>query len=618
MRDDDNMTGYYEEYPELDQEAEEDTAPGDERPVASTPRDWTISALREKYERGQIILQPSFQREYVWSRRPGLAPRLIESVLLHIPIPPMYFGTLPGGKMDVIDGQQRLTTLISFVTNGLKLEKLQRLTSLNGKYFRDLSEEQQAQILDAPIHSIVIDTGNNHTLRYDVFERLNRGSVPLNEQELRNCVYRGPFPDLLVELEKDATWRRVKGGDTPEPRFVEREIILRFFAFTNRINYYSGNLKKFLNDYIALHAPKDSAQLQESRLLFQQTMKNVYTVFGERSGRLYTAGSDERPTHDGNWESKFTVSAFDIQASALLNQSPAAVQAMADQIREAYIFYLLSNRSVRPAIAASQGSASAARTRWHGFQVEVQNLLSSTPMEPRFFPRDLRRRLYDANHLCRLCGNVIHSFEDSAVDHIHPYSKGGKTVLENAQLAHRSCNARKCAKESEQRDTLPAVVTVTSQGETLLIHEVTHVPLPTVSRSTGEIYSRPPASVRQQVGLGRGDVTLVNSVPIGITLCGQQHTVTAWKSILLLVVETMLARHSSDFEQCLQIRGAQRPYFSRDPRELGRAAPINGSTIYVEVNFNADRTIGLCRRVLATFGHQQSDLEIHTTGGSQH
>ena len=160
---------------------------------------------------GQVDLQPHYQREYVWELKPELPSRLVESLILEIPVPPIYFGKMPGGRLEVIDGQQRLTTLIRFVRNEFHLQKLQRMGSLNGKQFRELSEEHQAKVMDAPIRSIVIDAGNNQNLRYEVFERLNRGAMGLNEQELRNCVYRGPFCDLIAELEMDTTWRRIRG-----------------------------------------------------------------------------------------------------------------------------------------------------------------------------------------------------------------------------------------------------------------------------------------------------------------------------------------------------------------------------------------------------------------------
>jgi len=197
----------------------EDEAPipakPDDRPVSSQPHDWTLSTLRDKLDRGHLELQPTYQREYVWKLRPELPSRLIESLLLEIPIPPIYFGKITGGRLEVIDGQQRLTTMINFISNKFPLQRLQRMASLNGKSFKELPEEHQTKILDAPIRSVVIDAGSNTDLRYEVFERLNRGSMVLNEQELRNCVYRGPFNDLLRELELDSYWRR--SGAPPRP-----------------------------------------------------------------------------------------------------------------------------------------------------------------------------------------------------------------------------------------------------------------------------------------------------------------------------------------------------------------------------------------------------------------
>ncbi len=435
-----------EYHPELDEEPEELVTESDARPVVSQPFDWTISTLRDKYEKGQIDLQPNYQRDYVWDLKPELPSRLIESLFLQIPIPPIYFGKMPGSRLEVIDGQQRLTTLIRFVRNDFVLQKLQRVSHLNGKFFRDLSEDYQATIMDATIRTIVIDAGHNHNLRYEVFERLNRGSMALNEQELRNCVYRGPFCDLLAQLEKEPEWRRVKGGDKTDPRFIEREMILRFFAFANRIDHYAGNLKRFLNDYMGIYAPKDQLQIDAQAAMFRQTMKNLAIVFGSNAGRLYSTGTEDAPTTDGKWETRFSISAFDIQASALIGYTPAKIQAAAEQIREAYIFYLLTNPQVRLAISRQPAGKAATKLRWFGFKAEVQNIMSQVAVEPRFFSLDIRQQLYKANPICAICKNQIHSFEDSTVDHIQPYSKGGKTSIENAQLAHRSCNARKYTK----------------------------------------------------------------------------------------------------------------------------------------------------------------------------
>lgn len=434
-----------EDYPELSSENETAVVEGDEKPIQWNAADWTVDVLRDKLAKGKIDLQPEYQREYVWRLKPELPSRLIESLLLHIPIPPIYFAKLATGSWEVIDGQQRLTTLFQFVGNEFELQKLNKMGSLNGLKFAGLSEKHQDTILNATIRSVVIETGTNDQMRYEVFERLNRGAMALNEQEIRNCVYRGGFCDLLAKLEKDQSWRKVKGGSEPEPRFAEREMILRFFAFAERINHYKGNLKRFLNGYMSDYAPKEQDKIDEQAEMFRQTMGNIYSVFGNQSARLYSAGTEDQPTVDGKWETKFSVSALDIQASAMYGQNPAKVQIAAEQIREAYLLYILSNPQVRLAISRQPASATATKTRCFGFKAIVQDILTNTNIEPRFFDYSFRHQLFDADPTCKLCSNQIHNFDDCAVDHILPYSRGGKTEPTNAQLAHRSCNGRKCA-----------------------------------------------------------------------------------------------------------------------------------------------------------------------------
>jgi hypothetical protein len=264
--------------------------------------------------------------------------------------------------------------------------------------------------------------------------------MALNEQELRNCVFRGPFNDLLAELEQDTNWRKARGTLVPEPRFQEREAILRFFAFANRIQFYTGNLKRFLNEYMKSYAPRDDDQIKAQASIFRQTIQNIYAVFGTNSARLYNF--DPR-TNRGAWETKFSVAAFDIQASALLGKSAARVQGVAEQLREQYLFLLLTDPMLQAAISKTAGGSSQTKYRWNTFKNAAEPIIDGYTVEPRFFDYAYRRELFDQSQECKICGNQIHAFDDSTVDHIHPYSKGGKTVRENGQLAHRGCNARK-------------------------------------------------------------------------------------------------------------------------------------------------------------------------------
>jgi 5-methylcytosine-specific restriction endonuclease McrA len=271
--------------------------------------------------------------------------------------------------------------------------------------------------------------------------------MPLNEQEIRTSVYRGPFCDLLAELEHDPIWRKVKGSPEPEPRFREREMILRLFAFAHRVDQYRGDLRPFLNEYMARHAPREPSDVQRLGEHFRQTMRNVRIVFGEHAGHLY--GVDESVVPPiGKWDTIFSIAALEIQAAALMGHAPAHVQAAAEQIREAYILYLLTNPQVRYAITRRPTAPHPSKARWIEFKAQVLRILDATDVEPRFFSYELRRQLFETSPVCGICSNQIHSFDDATVDHIYPWSKGGKTSPENAQLAHRLCNARKSAQLS--------------------------------------------------------------------------------------------------------------------------------------------------------------------------
>jgi hypothetical protein len=348
--------------------------------VYSESKNWLIENFRSHLNRGWLILQPDYQREYVWAEKPELRSRLIESLLLQIPIPPIYLGRLPNEKLEVIDGQQRLTTFINFTSNKFKLERLQRLRELNGKTFKELPENYQARILRATIPTVEIDAGQNEDLRYEVFDRLNRGSVALNAQELRNCLYRGPFNQLLKKLERDSTWRHVKGGTEPDRRFVEQEMILRFLALTTRLPEYKGNLTKFLSDYMKSYTKRDPDELEEElkklQTMFRRTMENVYTVFGEHSGRVFSTGTLERPTPEGRWDTQFSIAALDIQASALKDVPRTKAKTYATEIREAYVTYLVGNPRVQEAISRAAGTTSNTRLRYEGFRSEVQKIIA--------------------------------------------------------------------------------------------------------------------------------------------------------------------------------------------------------------------------------------------------
>ena len=115
----------------------------------------------------------------------------MESAILDVPLPVFYLAESPDGTQEVIDGQQRLRALFRFLDNEYALSSLKALPELNGQYFRDLDRSIQKSVRNCAVRVVLFKKESDPNLRFDIFERLNTGAVPLNDQELRNCIYRG-------------------------------------------------------------------------------------------------------------------------------------------------------------------------------------------------------------------------------------------------------------------------------------------------------------------------------------------------------------------------------------------------------------------------------------------
>ena len=171
--------------------------PKSERKILTKKSDPEIRSICERIDKRKIIINPEFQRFYVWETKPEIKSRLIESVLLNMPIPIIYTAELEDGKEEIIDGQQRLTTFHEFKNNKFKLFGLDILKELNAKKYDELPEQYQDIFLDREITIIEILNQSQKDIKFEIFQRLNRGSVSLSEQELRNCIFRGNFNNLI-------------------------------------------------------------------------------------------------------------------------------------------------------------------------------------------------------------------------------------------------------------------------------------------------------------------------------------------------------------------------------------------------------------------------------------
>ena len=276
---------------ELDPEA----IPPKSRKLYTQPYDLSIKTLIDQIKEGILHLRPlsgrpSFQRRYVWSDR--LSSRLIESILLNVPIPPCYFAQDADFELEVIDGQQRIYSLFRFIDNQFKLSTLESFTELNGMRFFELDQKIQNRISSFTLRCIVITNDSDEELRFDVFERLNSNTVPLNAQELRNCVYRGDLLSVVSDLVEYPPWLRILRRSSPDKRMRDEELILRFFAFKETgLERYRTPQKYWLNDVAKAGKKLPEGREGELLQLWRSAVDRALIVFSADECFRRTAAS---------------------------------------------------------------------------------------------------------------------------------------------------------------------------------------------------------------------------------------------------------------------------------------------------------------------------------------
>jgi hypothetical protein len=267
-----------------------------DRDFFATPYEPPVKTLVAEIRDGELIVRdPTFQRYQVWDAR--RKSKLIESLLLNIPIPTLFFAEDEDNKKVVVDGQQRLHAIKEFVDNSYALTKLEVLSALNSKRFDDLTERQQRIIRNRTLRCLLISARSDAEIRFQVFERLNQGGVPLNAQEVRHCVYRGELNDLLHTLVRDATWLQLLHRKEPNTRMTDCELVLRFFAIRDALPAYKPPLKSLLNVYMRTHRHATLEEQAKMTNNFRSAVAGVQTVFPDIAFRRYSK-SDEGPEYD--------------------------------------------------------------------------------------------------------------------------------------------------------------------------------------------------------------------------------------------------------------------------------------------------------------------------------
>ena len=291
----------------------------------------TVDDVLRRISQGRYVLNPEFQRDFIWTDLKQ--SKLIESVLMRIPLPVFYLAEDPEGRMIVVDGLQRLATFNRFVDGDLPL-RLKDQVELNGKRFANLSPKLQNRIEDCNLTIYIIDSKVPERARLDIFERVNSG-VPLTRQQMRNSLYLGAGTRFLKEEAGTPLFLKATGSSLRTSSMRDREFVNRFCAFQLLpLNRYRGEMDDFLADTLKCMKEMGKDELSRLSTEFRSGLRNNLTVFGEHAFRKHSEGRTRR--------SVINASLWDVMSTGLSRFPRNVVELRAKDLRDAF-YALMDN-----------------------------------------------------------------------------------------------------------------------------------------------------------------------------------------------------------------------------------------------------------------------------------
>ncbi|GEN28750.1 hypothetical protein HVA01_23960 [Halovibrio variabilis] len=242
--------------------------------------EYSVELLADKMKKGDFVV-PDYQREYTWEDE--RKSRFIESLMIGLPIPFLFFWEMPDGRLEIVDGSQRLRTIEEFIYKDFRLGELESLEKLSGFKFSELLDSRKRKTLNRSVRGIVLNEHADEQARFDMFDRINTGSKVANKAEIRRGALAGPFMNMITKCAEMPLFEKLAPVSQKEKNErVREELITRYFAYGDDLSEYKDKPSEFLFNYVKKmnrKAEEDASLVEEYSSDFLNSMKFVDEVF---------------------------------------------------------------------------------------------------------------------------------------------------------------------------------------------------------------------------------------------------------------------------------------------------------------------------------------------------
>lgn len=349
------------------------TDPFDTRAIRIESKSGNMNTLLSRLENDEIDLAPDFQRQAgIWNERNQ--SRLIESLMLRIPIPAFYFDGTNNEKWLVVDGLQRLTAIRRFVIDqDLRLNDLEYLKEHDGKTFAELPRPLQRAIREADIVWYLIMPGTPDNVKFDVFRRINTCGLPLSSQEIRHALNGKPVTDVIRTLAESKEFKRATAYGISDKRMDDRECVTRFLVFSvfPPDTYDRDDFDAFLN--AGMHyLNTQPALLEDLQRRFLRAMQAAERLFGNDAFRKrYSRDATRFPVNKALFES------WSVNLDACSDEELKILEQKKDALKEAFMRLMREDNDFEKAVTQGTGSISRVRCRFGELHKLIRKVLDA-------------------------------------------------------------------------------------------------------------------------------------------------------------------------------------------------------------------------------------------------